>query len=182
MRKLKHHERKLLRKVNFFNWKPDDLREVEVVRRYHVQRREEYSHYNKLCGYITRLVALLKRLKPNDPFRIEMTEHLLEKLYSHALIPVKKSLASIEKLAVSAFCRRRLPVVMTRLRMAQTVREAAQLVEQGHIRVGPTLITDPAFHVTRSLEDFVTWTDQSSIKRTVLKYNDKLDDYDLLGQ
>ncbi len=30
------------------------------------------------------------------------------------------------------------------------------------------------------MEDFVTWVDTSKIKRAVQKYNDKLDDYDLL--
>ena len=51
---------------------------------------------------------------------------------------------------------------------------------QGHIRVGPETVTDPAFLVTRSMEDFVTWVDTSKIKRKVLKYSDKLDDYLLL--
>lgn len=48
------------------------------------------------------------------------------------------------------------------------------------IRVGPEVVTDPAFLVTRTYEDFITWADSSKIKRHVLKYNDKLDDYDLL--
>ena len=52
---------------------------------------------------------------------------------------------------------------------------------QGHIRVGPNVVTDPAFLVTRSLEDFVTWVDSSKVKRAVEKYNDRLDDFDLLG-
>ena len=52
---------------------------------------------------------------------------------------------------------------------------------QGHVRVGPNVVTDPAFLVTRSLEDFLTWVDGSKIKRAVMKYNDKLDDFDLLG-
>jgi hypothetical protein len=52
---------------------------------------------------------------------------------------------------------------------------------EGHIRVGPHVITDPAFLVTRTFEDYVTWVDSSKIKRTIMKYNDKLDDYDLLG-
>lgn len=30
------------------------------------------------------------------------------------------------------------------------------------------------------MEDFVTWVDTSKIKRKVLKYSDKLDDYLLL--
>lgn len=33
----------------------------------------------------------------------------------------------------------------------------------------------------RSFEDYVTWVDSSKIKEKVMKYNDALDDYDLLG-
>lgn len=32
----------------------------------------------------------------------------------------------------------------------------------------------------RNLEDFVTWVDSSKIKRNIMKYRDKLDDFDLL--
>lgn len=35
-------------------------------------------------------------------------------------------------------------------------------------------MTDPAFLVSRSMEDFVTWVDTSKIKRKVQRYNDKL--------
>lgn len=31
------------------------------------------------------------------------------------------------------------------------------------------------------MEDFVTWVDTSKIRRKVMQYNDKLDDYDLLN-
>lgn len=109
-----------------------------------------------------------------------MTEQLLDKLYNMGLIPTKKSLALCDKLNTSAFCRRRLAVVLVRLKMAETMKEAVTFVEQGHLRVGPETITEPAFLVTRNMEDFVTWVDTSKIKRKVLKYNDKLDDYDLL--
>lgn len=98
-----------------------------------------------------------------------------------AVLPTKKSLAQVDQLSTAAFCRRRLAVVMVRLRMAQTVKEAAAFIEQGHVRVGPETVTDPAFHVTRSMEDWVTWNDSSKIKRKVAKYNDALDDYDLLN-
>lgn len=84
-------------------------------------------------------------------------------------------------MATSAFCRRRLAVVLVRLKMAETLREAVTFVEQGHIRVGPETVTDPAFHVTRTMEDFVTWADTSKLKRKVRKYNDMLDDYELLN-
>jgi U3 small nucleolar ribonucleoprotein protein IMP3 len=97
------------------------------------------------------------------------------------VITTKKSLAQVDKLSTSSFCRRRISVVMVRLRMSETLREAVTFIEQGHVRVGPDTVTDPAFLVTRSMEDFVTWVDTSKIKRKVLQYNDQLDDFDLLN-
>jgi len=85
------------------------------------------------------------------------------------------------KVTVAAFCRRRLPVVMTRLRMCETVHTGARFVEQGHVRVGPEVVVDPAYLVTRNMEDFVTWVDSSKIKRNIMKYRDTVDDFDLLS-
>lgn len=182
MRQLKYHEQKLLKKVDFLDWKQEgNLREIQVTRRYRLPNREEYFKYNKLVGQLTKLTARLKKLPANDPFRTKMTEQLLDKLFNMGLLNTKKSLLKAEQVNVSAFCRRRLPVVMVRVKMAQSLKEATTYIEQGHVRVGPTAVTDPAYLVTRSFEDFVTWVDSSKIKRTIMKYNDKLDDYDLLG-
>lgn len=54
------------------------------------------------------------------------------------------------------------------------ITQAVKYIEQGHIRVGPQTITDPAYLVTRSMEDFVTWVDTSKVKRTVMTYNDEV--------
>lgn len=44
VRKLKFHEQKLLKKVDFFNWKEtNNLNEVKVMRKYNVQKREDYT-------------------------------------------------------------------------------------------------------------------------------------------
>ena len=180
VRKLKYHEQKLLRKVDFLDWKQDNnVREVKILRRYHVQDREDYHTYNKIVGMITKLTTMLKSMDAKDPVRSELTDLLLDKLYSLGMISQKK-LASTDKIAASTLCRRRLPVVLMRLKFAETMREAATLVEQGHIRVGPQQMTDPSYLVNRAMEDYVTWVDTSRIKRTIMKYNDKLDDYDLL--
>jgi U3 small nucleolar ribonucleoprotein protein IMP3 len=122
---------------------------------------------------------MLKALNERDPKRIEVTDLLLDKLYSLGLIQNKRLLAC-DKIAASTLCRRRLPVVLVRLKFAETMKEAVELVEQGHIRVGPESVTDPTFLVTRAMEDHVTWVDTSKIKRTIMRYNDKLDDFDLL--
>ena len=179
VRKLKFHEQKLLKKVDFISWKTDkNLREVKVLRKYHIQKREDYTKYNRLCGMVRSLASKVKELDSRDPFRQEVTEQLLEKLFAMGLLVSKKSLALCEKLSASAFCRRRLPVVMVKLRMAQAVKDAVKYVEQGHVRVGPEVIKDPAFLVTKNMEDFVTWTDTSKIRKHVMEYNDLRDDFD----
>jgi len=181
MRKLKFHEQKLLKKTDFLDYKDQNLREIEVIRRYHIQNREDYTKYNRICGQVRKLTTQLKALDPRDPFRIKTTEQLLEKLYNMGVITSKKSLSLCDKITVSSFARRRLPVVMVRLKMAETLKAAVTFIEQGHVRVGPETVTDPAFLVSRTFEDFVTWVDTSKIRQKIQKYHDKLDDFVLLG-
>jgi len=135
-----------------------------------------------LVGIVTRISRKLRKLNADSKFRISTTDALLEKLFSVGLIDQTKSLAKADKVSVSAFCRRRLSTVLVRLKMAENMKAAVTLIEGGHVRVGPEVVTDPAYLVTRLLEDYVTWVDTSKIKRTVQKYNDKLDDFDLLGE
>ncbi|KAI5363691.1 Putative ribosomal protein S4/S9 [Septoria linicola] len=186
VRKLKHHEQKLLRKVDFINYKSDDNhRQAEIIRRYSVTQPSDYASYNRLCGKLRHLAHRISLLPPESPFRRKQEDLLLEKLHDMGLLGVGGAgtgkLSDVEKkITVSAFCRRRLGVVMTRLRMAETVSAANKFIEQGHVRVGTEVITDSAFLVSRNMEDFVTWVDSSKIKRNIMKYRDKLDDFDLL--
>lgn len=182
MRQLKHHEKKLLKKVDFYNWKTDGTaRENNILRRYYIQKREDYTKYNKLCGLVRKVANKLMDLDPHDDFRVKTTDALLDKLFSLGLISTKKSLKQLAELNASSFCRRRLPVIMVRLHMSENLKQAVTYIEQGHVRVGPNTVDDPAFLVTRTMEDFVTWVDNSKIKQHVLRYHDKLDDFDLLG-
>ncbi len=186
MRDLKYHEQKLLKKVNFLQWKSDqNIREIKIMRRYHVQSRDDYIKYNKMVGNITSLTNKLKELphdvsvfpilKPEwfinrnslfifpfskqDPVRIKISDGLLVKLFNMGVLPTKKSLTQCEKLSVSAFCRRRLPVVLVRLKFCETMREAVTFVEQGHIRVGklPLFSTPTQAHemAMTTLEDSI---------------------------
>ncbi|KAI9797633.1 MAG: Small subunit (SSU) processome component [Sarcosagium campestre] len=186
VRKLRHHEQALLRKVSLAAY-PDDPshRRASTVRRYGIQRPEDYIKYNRVCGQLRQLAHRLSRLDPTDPVRHRLEEALLEKLWNMGVLGSggggRGKLSDVEhKVTVSAFARRRLPVVMTRLRMCETVQTGIRFIEQGHVRVGPEVVTDPAYLVTRNIEDFVTWVDSSKIKRNVLRYRDKLDDFDLL--
>ncbi|KAI9636447.1 uncharacterized protein MKK02DRAFT_45154 [Dioszegia hungarica] len=182
MRELKHHEQKLLKKVDFLNWKQDaSLREIKVMRKFHIQDREDYHKYNKICGNLRQLIHRLSLLPAQDPFRQQKETEMLNKLYDMGILEIGSKPSEVEnKVTVSSIARRRLAVVVTRLKMSETVSDAVRTIEQGHIRVGPQPITDPAMLITRHMEDFVTWVDTSARKRTIMKYNDELDDFDLL--
>ena len=180
MRELKHHEKKLLRKVSLYSWKGDtNVRQASILRRYHIQDRQDYIAYEKICGHVTSLCAKLKTLPADDEFRIQMSDQCLTKLFDLGIIDSTSNLEKAETISISMFCRRRLPLIMVRNKMSQTTKEAITLIEQGHIRVGPNVVTDPAFLVNRKMEDFTTWVDRSKVLATVLRYNNKLDDFDL---
>merc|ERR1712186_199698 len=125
------------------------------------------------------IVRMIKDLDPNRQHRTDMSAAFLEKMYSIGLIPTKWNLELCDKINASSFCRRRLPVIMVRSKMAENLRSATQLVEQGHVRVGTDVVKDPAFLVSRGTEDFVTWLDTSAIKKKVQEYKELKDDYDM---
>ena len=179
MRELKYDEKKLLKKVDFFDWKLDDNdREIKIMRRYYVQKREDLKYYSKLVGKLRRIIYKLKALDKDDLFRIRQTKLLMNKLYDMGILNYKTNLEDVEKkVNVSAFCRRRLPVVLFRNKYCETMKEAVTFVEQSQIRVGVDVINNPAFIVTRSMEDHITWTEGSKIKKKLEEYNGTKDDY-----
>ncbi|CAO1402234.1 unnamed protein product [Diamesa hyperborea] len=181
VRKLKYHEEKLLKKTDFLTWKLDNnLHEVKVMRRYNIHKREDYTTYNKMSREIRTLAEKISAIDPKHPFRTETSGLLLEKLYVLGLIPTKWDLELASKVTASAFCRRRIPVVMVRNKMSENIKNASSLVEQGHVRVGAQVVKDPAFIINRTMEDFVTWTDSSKIRQHVLEYNNERDDFELM--
>ena len=127
------------------------------MHRYHLQDRQDYTHYNKIAGLVTSLVSKLKQLSPDDPFRIKATEQLLHKLHNLGLINSKENIDVAEKLPVSAFCRRRLAVILHSLKFSETMKESVTFIEQGHVIVGTEVVTDPALLVSRQMEDHVGW-------------------------
>ncbi|KAH8741729.1 S4 domain [Cryptosporidium ryanae] len=182
MRKLKFHEQKLLKKVNLYSWKKEDgERETKILRRYYIQDREDYTKYNKLCGEITSLVSKLRKLPIDDEFRKSISDILLKKLYNMGVIPSYTSLDAVKELSASAFCRRRLGVVLVQLKFCPNLKDSVKLIEQGHIRIGPNRVTNPAFHVSREMEDHITWTEGSKIKSIKQKFNKEYDDFEFLG-
>uniref|UniRef100_A0A914EFW2 U3 small nucleolar ribonucleoprotein protein IMP3 n=1 Tax=Acrobeloides nanus TaxID=290746 RepID=A0A914EFW2_9BILA len=179
MRKLKFHEQKLLKKVDFINWSLDNnVHQSKILRKYCIKKREHVALYNKLAAQIWDITKKIRDLKDNNPNKTVLARKLLGKLYDMGVIPTADTLERCDKITASSFCRRRLAVMMVKQQMVQTIEQASNLIEQGHVRVGVELVTDPAFLVTRPLSDLITWTNASKIRQHVLNYNNERDDFE----
>lgn len=50
------------------------------------------------------------------------------------IINEKSTLEVVDRVTASSFCRRRLPVVLKKLEMAENLKAAVEFIEAGHIR------------------------------------------------
>ena len=180
VRKFKHHEQKLLKKTSFFEWESDNGHQAEkIIKRYALKNRYEYVQYNKMARQAHVIAKKLRDLEPDDPFRIKATAQLLDKLYQSGFIKKSASLEEVLKLSASKICQRRIPVVMVSNNMAQSVNMASDMVKQGHVRLGPELVSDPATIVTRRMEDYLTWRDTSKFRKIKDSFNNCRDDFEM---
>ena len=122
-------ENRLLRKVDFHNYKSDnDHRENAVRQRYHLQDPLDYRKYNAMAGSLRQLAHKLSALDPEtDPVRRQLESEVLEKLWRMGILKQNREqgagLSRVEReVTVSAFCRRRLAIVMVRSGMVENVK------------------------------------------------------------
>ena len=81
MRQLKYHEQKLLKKTDFYDWKNvASLKKAAIARKYRLTSRDDYTHYEKIIGYITKMCTLIKKL-PEGEFKKGIVQQLATKLY-----------------------------------------------------------------------------------------------------
>eukprot|EP01129_Flabellula_baltica_P012482 TRINITY_DN5644_c0_g1_i2.p1 TRINITY_DN5644_c0_g1~~TRINITY_DN5644_c0_g1_i2.p1 ORF type:complete len:141 (+),score=23.30 TRINITY_DN5644_c0_g1_i2:56-478(+) len=133
-RKLRWHERKLQKKTDWVKWKSENnQREVKIIRKYRLLDREDYGKYNGLALSLQKLAHLLSKMDGSDPFRIKMTDQLLEKAYSMGIIPTQKNLQQIAKVSASSFCRRRLAVILVKNKYCENLKQASTYIEHGRL-------------------------------------------------
>eukprot|EP01080_Neovahlkampfia_damariscottae_P003032 gene3032-5042_t len=184
LRNLKYHEQKLLKKVDFLSWETDGNQEyrariIKAISKYRLRDQEEFFKYQKIATEVNEAIKSIKGLPDTEEYKEFKKSELSKislKLYQMGILrepnhPLDK------KLLPEQFCNRRISYLMFKQHYAESVTLAANYISHGHIRIGPEIITDPAYLVTRNLEDFITWSEGSNIKKSILKFNDEYDDY-----
>merc|ERR1719273_285115 len=95
-----------------------------IISKYSITRKEDLSMYGRLCYSIKQIANALIELEPDDPYRVQTSEDLLNKLYEMGLIANTATIGNALNIKTRHFCQRRLPVVMVRLKMTQRISEA----------------------------------------------------------
>ena len=179
-RKLKYHEQKLLKKTSLLHWKKENnLRVGEVMARFCLRSADEYHRYNRLVGEIQKLTNHLRQMDPDDEIRMDLTRRLVDRVYKLGIIgsPAFSECADVN---VSSVCKRRFSAILVQLKFCEKISEADRYIRQGHFRIGPDVVTDPATLVSRANEDFIAHAHGSKIQEHVKRYNDEIDDFDMM--
>ncbi|KAG2374873.1 hypothetical protein C9374_010247 [Naegleria lovaniensis] len=188
VRELKHHEQKLLKKVDFLNWKSDGVTPeykeyiLKTIQKYQLRDQKEFFNYQRIATQINNTINNIKQLddKLYRDFKVNQLVMLGKKLFDMGILDSEAEIETLNKITVGRLCRRRISYLLKVLHFAESVRLANMYIQHGHIRIGPEVVRDEAFLVSRNLEDFITWTNKSKIKTTIQKFNETYDDFDAM--
>ena len=149
MKKLKFHEKKLLKKVDFFNWECDtSLHENKIMRKYRVLKREQYTMYNKLSRLSTFfLLEFYNLFAEKSGIKYEQFEICLRKTNSELMQPQKCSINFTSKIIWMCFLSNiqyRLDInkrVASRSRESDSVVILSSTSTMGHVQVTNGTVT-----------------------------------------
>lgn len=99
----------------------------------------------------------------------EREKILLGKLHKMGLLGKNADLDDVLSLSLENLLERRLQTVILKKNMANTTKQARQLITHGHITIEGRRIVYPSFIVTRDLEDQISFYKESPIKITKRK-------------
>ncbi|KAG0437394.1 U3 small nucleolar ribonucleoprotein IMP3 [Dictyocoela muelleri] len=177
MRKLKFHEQKLLKQVNFLEWRETHTaREQFLISRYKIRDREDIYKYKQIVTKIKQLCDQIALLKKDDGTRIFLTREIISKLFNMGLIG-SRSLVDCAKIKISNFCERRITTIMVKKKMVSNLTDAVRFVEHGHVMVGSHVVVDPSTIISQGMEDMIEWRDKSKILTKIREFHGEEDDF-----
>lgn len=130
LRKLKYHEQKLVKKVDFLNWKSDGKEEVRVaalkiIAKYNLRDHEEFFKYARISQQVNTTLDSIRALQGDEytAFKREQLELVARKLFTMGIInSVDEVLDNAQfKTKTSQFCARRLSYMLKVKKFVQVI-------------------------------------------------------------
>lgn len=170
MRKLKFHESRLLRKNKFLI--PTYNNDYKLISIFQIKKEEFYKI--KKIHSIIKQIALSLVINKNSS-----NENLIKKflniLYFYGFISEKKLILAYN-LKLNNLLERKLSFLLKVQNLANSIVEAKKIIFAGHIKLGNKRINNDIL-ISKNMENFISWDDNSKIKRCIDRFNNELDDY-----
>jgi small subunit ribosomal protein S4 len=138
--------------------------ENEMLKKFGLKnKRELWKAHSMLKNFRGQARSLVARSRYGDMQAAKETKWLLNKLVNMGLLESNTNLDDVLTLDVEKVLNRRLQTVAYHKGLAQTPKQARQLIVHGHIAIKGATVTIPSFFVRKDEEEFITYHQRSPL-------------------
>ena len=138
--------------------------ENELVRKYGLKnKREIWKAETALRKYRGQARELLAKVGTDDPQEKKEVNQLLTHLTRYNILPLNSTLDDVLALETEAILARRLQTLTYLKGLANTPKQARQLIVQGHIAIGENRITIPSYRISKKEENDIGYASDSPL-------------------
>jgi len=138
--------------------------ENELIRKYGLKnKREIWKAETTLRKYRGQARELLAKVDSDDPQEKKEINQLLTHLTRYNILPLNSTLDDVLALETEAILARRLQTLTYLKGLANTPKQARQLIVQGHIAIGDNRITIPSYKISKKEENNIGYSPDSAL-------------------
>ncbi len=138
--------------------------ENELVRKYGLKNKKEiWKAETALRKYRGQARELLAKVDSDDPQEKKEINQLLTHLTRYNLLPLNSTLDDVLALETEAMLARRLQTLTYLKGLANTPKQARQLIVQGHISIADERITIPSYKISKKEENDIGYAPDSPL-------------------
>ncbi len=138
--------------------------ENELVRKYGLKnKREIWKAETALRKYRGQARELLAKVGTDDSQEKKEVNQLLTHLTRYNILPLNSTLDDVLALETEAILARRLQTLTYLKGLANTPKQARQLIVQGHIAIGENRITIPSYRISKKEENDIGYASDSPL-------------------
>ena len=138
--------------------------ENELIRKYGLKnKREIWKAETTLRKYRGQARELLAKVDSDDPQEKKEINQLLTHLTRYNILPLNSTLDDVLALETEAILARRLQTLTYLKGLANTPKQARQLIVQGHIAIGENRITIPSYKISKREENEIGYAPDSPL-------------------
>jgi len=150
-------------------WQEDRIKEEnELIKKYGLKNKKEiWKAETRLRKYRGQARSLLARITTGDEQSKKESEQLLLHLSRMNILPPNSTLDDVLTLNTEAILGRRLQTLTYLKGLANTPKQARQLIAHGHIAIGSRKVTIPGYMVSKDEEDEISYVAKSPLNDPV---------------